>query len=221
MPSSTLINKLTLSEYQALVAGIPKYCPNAIFTIAGQTLTATQAVTFISALLATVTAVDAAKTGIADARIAEEAALTQNGAIVKGIRENIALMFSNNTTTLAEFEIAPKKPRTPLSTAARAAADAKAKATRAARGTTSKKQKAAISGDVTGVVITPVKTGTAAAASTAPTAAAATGTATTSTASTGTVPEAVAVGPVATGTATTTPAPANGTSTAASSTPHP
>ncbi len=232
MPSP-LINKLTLSEYQALVAGIPKYCPNAIFTVAGQTLTAAEAVTFISALLATVTAVVTAKTGVVDAKLAEEKALSQSGVIVKGIRQNIALMFSNSTTTLAEFEIAPKKPRTPLSTAARAAADAKAKATREARGTTSKKQKDGISGGVVGVTITPVKSGTAA-ASTAPTSTE-TGAATSSTASTGTV----TVGPASTGTAATGPAATstgtvtagpvttgtaatpNGSSSAASSTPHP
>ena len=38
MPSS-IITQLTLADYQALVSGIPKYCPNAIFTVAGQTFT--------------------------------------------------------------------------------------------------------------------------------------------------------------------------------------
>jgi hypothetical protein len=44
----------------------------------------------------------------------------------------------------------------PLSAEARAAATAKARATRKARGTTGKKQKSTITGDVTGVTITPV-----------------------------------------------------------------
>jgi hypothetical protein len=114
--------------------------------------------------------------------------MAQNGQIVKGIRDSIAVQFSNNATTLAEFMITPRKPYTPLSIAARAAADAKAKATREARGTTSKKQKAQISGNVTGVTITPITTGTAA-ASTAPSSSAPSGT--------------VTVGPVATGTAAT------------------
>ncbi len=49
----------------------------------------------------------------------------------------------------------PESPK-PLSAEARAAATAKARATRKARGTTGKKQKSSITGDVTGVTITPV-----------------------------------------------------------------
>ncbi len=171
MPSK-LINELTITEYQALVSGIPKYCPNAIFTVAGQTFTAPEAVTFIESVLNAVSAIATAKTAWADAKLAAEKTLSQNGAAVKAIRENIALMFSNNTTTLAVFEIAPKKVRQPLSVAARAEATAKAKATRLARGTTSKKQKAALSGDVVGVTITPVTRAAATPAATSSSAAA-------------------------------------------------
>ncbi len=161
--------RLTIAEYTGLVLGIPKYCPNATFTINGQTFTAPQAVTFVQALLDTVSAVETARTSVETARLAEATALATNGAIVKGIRDYVALMFGNNPTTLAAFDITPKKPRTPLSNAARIAAQAKAEATRLARGTTSKKKKAAIRGGVTGVTITPIKPGTA--ASTASTAA--------------------------------------------------
>ena len=155
------INPLTLSEYQALVTNIPKYCPNAIFGVAGQTLTAIQAVAFIDVLLTAVSATATAKTGWVDARMAEEKLVTQDGAVLKAIRENILTMFSNNTTALAAFEIAPKKPRQPLSAEARTAATAKLRATRTARGTKSKKQKAAIAGNVIGVTITPVTAPTA------------------------------------------------------------
>jgi len=167
MATST-INPLTITEYQALIAGIPKYCPNAIFTVAGQTFTASEAVTFITSLLNAASAVATAKTGWKDARLAEETLVASDLPIVKAIRENLATMFSNNTTTLAAFEIAPKKPRQPLSAEARAAATAKARATRIARGTTSKKQKAEVSGDVTGVTITPVVAKSATSASSAP-----------------------------------------------------
>ena len=158
---SVFINPLTLSEYQALVTNIPKYCPNAIFGVAGQTLTAIQAVAFIDVLLTAVSATATAKTGWVDARMAEEKLVTQDGAVLKAIRENILTMFSNNTTALAAFEIAPKKPRQPLSAEARTAATAKLRATRTARGTKSKKQKAAIAGNVIGVTITPVTAPTA------------------------------------------------------------
>lgn len=49
------ISPLTLSQYKALVAGIPTYCPTSVFTVAGQTFTATEAVTFINNVLSAVT----------------------------------------------------------------------------------------------------------------------------------------------------------------------
>ena len=64
--------------------------------------------------------------------------------------------FSSATAQLGDFGLQAPKVRQPLSTEKRAAATAKARATRAARGTTSKKQKLAVKGDVTGVIVTPV-----------------------------------------------------------------
>ena len=155
------IRPLTLAEYQALVTGIPKVAPNAVFGVAGQSLSATQAVAFINVVLAAVAATANAKTSWKDAKMAEEALVAQEGATIRGIRSNLATLFSNNTTALAELMITPRKPYKPLSAAARAAANAKAKATRAARGTKGSVQKAAITGDVTGVTITPVVAGSA------------------------------------------------------------
>jgi hypothetical protein len=63
---------------------------------------------------------------------------------------------------LADFGLQPPKARKPLTNEQRAAAVAKLRATRAARGTTSKKQKLSVKGDVTGVQITPVRTAPAA-----------------------------------------------------------
>src|SRR5260370_38844576 len=57
----------------------------------------------------------------------------------------------------------PPKVRTPMDSDKRAGAVAKMRATRKARGTTSRKQKLAIKGDVTGVCITPVSHAEAAA----------------------------------------------------------
>ena len=199
---SSPITQLTLSEYQALVSGIPKYCPKAIFTVAGQTFTANQAVTFITSVLNAVSAVASAKTGWKDARLAEEQVLAQDGATVKAIRENIGLMFSNNTTTLAAFEIAPKKPRQPLSAAARAAATAKAKATRIARGTVSKKQKSELTGGVTGVTITPVTSSSSKTTATSPSAGAPAAATTSTAVASATAPTAT---PSATTSSVTTP----------------
>ena len=154
MPRS--ITPLTLTEYRALVAGIPLYCASAIFTVAGQTFTAAQATAYINGVLSAVAATATAKGAWKEAILAEQKIVAQDGETVKQIRNNVALMFSNQVNTLTAFAIAPRKVPVPLTAAKRAAAIAKAKATRLARGTTSKKQKAALTGDVTGVTITPV-----------------------------------------------------------------
>src|SRR5208337_3973925 len=65
------ISALTAAEYQALVNGIPKYCPKAIYSFAGQTYTAVQAVKVISTVLNAVSATANAKTALTDARQAE------------------------------------------------------------------------------------------------------------------------------------------------------
>jgi hypothetical protein len=57
---------------------------------------------------------------------------------------------------LADFGVPPKKARTPLTAQQKALAAAKRKSTRAARHTGGSKQKAAVKGNVTDIVITPV-----------------------------------------------------------------
>jgi hypothetical protein len=165
---SRKLKTLTQAEYQALSIGLPKYCPTAVFTIAGQSYTTPQVVALITSLLNVTVAVAPAKAAYAEARSAILAAEATDGMTVKGVREVVALMFENASTTLADFAIVPRKLPKPLSTAARAAATAKADATRKARGTSSKKQKALISGNVTGVNIIPVTSPSAAQAAPAP-----------------------------------------------------
>jgi len=153
---SLVAKSLTQAEYQALLVGLPKYCPTAVFTISGQSYTSAQVVTLIQGLLnASVTAATA-RAALAAAREAVVKATAAEGQTVKGVREVVGLMFNNSPTILTELAIVPRKSPKPLSAEARAAASAKAKATRKARGTTSKKQKATVSGNVTGVDIIPV-----------------------------------------------------------------
>lgn len=64
--------------------------------------------------------------------------------------------FSNSPDVLADFGLKAKKARTPLTVEEKVAAAAKNAATRSARGTKGAKQKLAITGGVTGVVVTPV-----------------------------------------------------------------
>jgi hypothetical protein len=145
-----------LAQLKALVTNIPKYFTNGTFVIAGQTYTAAQVVAIVTTLLNAATTVEAAKTGVTDARLAEKALESQSGQFVKELRQIIGVAYSNDTTTLAQFDIPPKRVRAPLTAAARAAAEAKARATRAARGTKGKNQKEGITGNVKGVSITPI-----------------------------------------------------------------
>jgi hypothetical protein len=154
-------SQLTVAQYEALIAGIPKYAGNATFTVASQTFTAAQAVTFLQTLHDTSAATAAAKATWTQSLASDQAAEAQNGSLAREIRDTIALMFSNAPATLQGFGMTPRKKPTPLTTAARAAANAKAAATRAARGTKGSVQKAAITGNVTGVTITPVVAPTA------------------------------------------------------------
>lgn len=64
--------------------------------------------------------------------------------------------FAGATQQLADFGLQPPKAKAPRTSEQKAASAAKLRATRKARGTTSKKQKLAVTGGVTGVEITPV-----------------------------------------------------------------
>jgi hypothetical protein len=87
---------------------------------------------------------------------AEQAAQAQIGPILRAYERLVLAAFASASQTLADFGLTPPTARTPLTAQQLAAQAAKAKATRIARGTTSRKKKLAIKGDVTGVVVTPI-----------------------------------------------------------------
>jgi hypothetical protein len=67
-------------------------------------------------------------------------------AFVSGIRQAVQVAFAGSIDTLADFGLKPRKTRTPRTPEEKAAAVAKAKATRAARHTMGSKQKAKVTG---------------------------------------------------------------------------
>ncbi|MGH7297701.1 MAG: hypothetical protein ACRELB_22375 [Polyangiaceae bacterium] len=69
--------------------------------------------------------------------------------------------FGNSPDVLADFGLAPKKARTPLTVEQQVAAKAKRKATREARGTRGPVAKKEIVGNVVGVTVTPILAPTA------------------------------------------------------------
>ena len=151
-----------LAHVQALIAGTTKHFPNGSFTIGNTTYTSASLVQVLQGLVSAMLARNAAETGAKDALTAEQETQTQIGPIIRAYERLVLAAFASATQTLADFGLTPPKARTPLTAQQLAARAAKAKATRTARGTTSKKQKLAVKGDVTGVVVTPITAPTAA-----------------------------------------------------------
>jgi hypothetical protein len=147
-----------IQQYQKLASGLASVAPNGAFPYGGQIYTTQQIGVLIAAYLKTAVAVAPARAAWIEAAQVQEQVEATSGKILEGIRDVIGLAYATSPTTLGTLGIAPRKKPAPLSVEALAAAKAKAAATRAARGTTSKKQKALITGNVTGVNITPVVT---------------------------------------------------------------
>ncbi len=154
-----------MARVQALIAGTLKHLPNGSFTIGSTTYTAASLVQVLQNLVNAMLSRNAAETGAKDALVAEAAAQAQIGPIAKAYERLVIAAFANATQTLSDFGLTPPKARAPLTAEQLAARGAKAKATRLARGTTSKKQKLAVKGNVTGVTVTPITAPTAAAPS--------------------------------------------------------
>jgi len=117
------------------------------------------------------------RAAVVAAKAAEQVKLTAESAqrppilvLMDGFEAYVKLTYGQQPDVLADFGLGPKKARTKLTAEQQAAANAKREATRKARGTASKKQKKAVKGDVTGVVVTPVTSASQPASPAAPTA---------------------------------------------------
>jgi hypothetical protein len=151
---------LTEAELHALITEIPVRCPATVFTVSRRTFTASQAKDFLESVLDAETAVAAARAALMEAIQDRDRNRATDGIIARAIRDALALQFSDSPTDLLALAITPRKPRKPMTGEARLLFTAKLRATRKARGTTSKQQKAKIKGTVTGVLITPITSAT-------------------------------------------------------------
>jgi hypothetical protein len=143
---------------QQLIAGMNKHYSNGpSLTFESATYTPQQIVTGLQTLIALRAAVADARSAVKAKLAAEKEQLPSIEAMMAGLVQFLTLTFSKQPDVLADFGLAQKKTRTPLTVEQKAAAKAKREATRAARGITTKKAKKAVKGDVTGVVVTPVK----------------------------------------------------------------
>jgi hypothetical protein len=136
-----------------LIAGIQKHVPSITFVVLSQPETAAQVMAVIQGRIDKAEAVTTARTALHAAVLASAAEDAQTEPFMQAVRQSILAMYGNSPTVLADFGLVPKQARTPLSPAAKVIAAAKRAATRKARGTIGKKEKAKIVGTLSGSVV--------------------------------------------------------------------
>jgi len=152
----------TLAQLQALITGLQKQLPSGSFTLASTVYTTAALVTVLQGTVAKLLAVTTAHAALKVALAAYDAEKATTDPVILALRRTLESMYVNAPDTLAVFGMEARKAPVPRTAAEKAASAVKAEATRKASGTTSKKQKSAITGNVTGISITPITGPTAA-----------------------------------------------------------
>jgi hypothetical protein len=145
----------TLARDAQVIAGIQKHLQNvSSLPLVGSTYTPADLVKLIQSRIDATGQANATKATWHSSVLAGETLNTQLTPVLRALRQYAINVFGATSPVLADFGFAPPKAatRTPEE---KAAAAAKAKATRAARHTAGKNQKKAVKGNVTGIVVTP------------------------------------------------------------------
>jgi hypothetical protein len=155
--NSDISTKVSLeTRLRDIIAGTEKHSPNGTFTFGGATYTAAVLGQLFQGLIDALDASDAARATWEDAVKKAHDMTASVTPVLRGYSSFLIAANGNASSVLADYGLAPRKARAPLTSAQEAAAAAKRKATRAARHTMGAVQKKAVKGDVTGVVVTPV-----------------------------------------------------------------
>ncbi|HZU82221.1 MAG TPA: hypothetical protein VE987_04860 [Polyangiaceae bacterium] len=139
-----------------VIAGIQKHLQNVpSIPLGGSAYTPADLAKLVQSRIDSAATVTAAKAAWHATVVSHEALNTKLTPTVRSLRQYVINVYGATSPVLADFGFAPPKTatRTPEE---KAAAAAKAKATRAARHTAGKKQKKVVKGNVTGIVVTPV-----------------------------------------------------------------
>jgi hypothetical protein len=141
---------------QRLIDGLTKHAATLPpFLIAGVSTSTTEVVADLQARIGAENAVAPAKAAWQDAVLKARSQVASTKARVSAAKQALLLAFAGQTDTLADFGLTPRKARV-VTPEQKLAAAAKGKATRAARHTAGSVQKKAVTGKVTGVVVTTV-----------------------------------------------------------------
>jgi hypothetical protein len=150
-PKSTV-----LTELSTLMNGLEKHRPPHSFIVSGTKYPWRQVIAELRALLASGTAVVHARGALTDALKADRKLQASKTDFLNVLRLNLRTAYSHDMTTLAAFGLAPVRKRAPPTTDELILRTTKSLATRKERRTMGKRQRAAIKGKVTGVLITPI-----------------------------------------------------------------
>jgi len=154
--STSRTTAAALAQVQALMAGMQMHFPSGTFTLEGASYTTATLLQTLGSLGDALSGVLAAHAGLKAALLTLARVAATIGPVEKACRGFVLAAYGSSPLQLADFGVQPRKQPAPRTSAQNATAAAKAKATRIARGTKSRKQRLAVKGDVTGVAITPV-----------------------------------------------------------------
>ena len=143
-----------LAGMQALIAGIQKHFPTGQLTVGNVVFTIAALVLLLQGQVDAMTSQTTAQKTADDEMTTLRALQIKNGPTILALKDLLLAQFGSSSQTLADFGLEPRKARAPMTVEQKAAAAAKRKATRAARGTAGPKAKLAIKGTVP----TPVET---------------------------------------------------------------
>jgi hypothetical protein len=161
MPGTIRTKKaVAVQRWQGFAAGLQQHFPGGSLVLGNTTYTTAELVQLCQSLIDAITTLDLAQAKVSDAVTALAGTNARVGPVLQACERMVRTMFGSAAGPLGDFSLLPPKPRTPLTTVQLAAAAAKARATRKARGTKSLKQRLAIQGSVTGIVVTPITTTT-------------------------------------------------------------
>ena len=147
------------ARVKKLIAGTEQHFPNGNdpLPFGNTTRTVTALVTLLQTSVDLRSGVDVARATLASRVAAENAQEPALRAFAAAYTAFLRSRFGNEPQTLADFGIAPRKARAPITVEQAAVAVAKREATRAARHTMGPKKKKAIKGNVTAtIVVTPL-----------------------------------------------------------------
>jgi hypothetical protein len=156
MATNTQSKGQVVSVARQLIAGTGKHLATGTqASFAGGTFTPDQIANELQSIVDLRTDVSAAQASARAKVAAETARMPSLRTFMSAYLAFIKVTYGTSPDVLADFGIHPKA-RVPLTVEAKALAVARRKATRAARHTMGAKQRLAVKGDVTGIVLTPV-----------------------------------------------------------------